>query len=325
MAFIDQIQFFAQAGKGGDGVVRWRKEKFEPRGGPWGGDGGKGGNILIESVRNVTLLSRIAHITRYKAPDGSPGETASRHGKDGEDFIIKLPIGSVITNTETNESFEILKDGEVVTLLSGGRGGYGNEHFKSSTTTSPDFATKGEAGESGNFLVELRLIADAGFVGFPNAGKSSLLAELTNASPKIGDYAFTTLSPNLGAMDGYVLADIPGIIEDASLGRGLGIQFLRHISRTKLLLHCISAERDTVLESYILIRKELEAYGQGIAEKPEVIILTKTDATTEQAVGEAISALSSVGKEVISVSIYDDHSLQTLRSRLSSILYELDT
>ena len=323
MAFIDEIKFFAQAGKGGDGVVRWRREKYEDRGGPWGGDGGRGGDIYVEGARNIMILTRISQITRYKAENGSPGEGARRHGKNAEDLTIVLPTGSVITNTATGEQFELMEEGDRIRILEGGVGGYGNDHFKSSTNVAPQEATPGEPGEAADFTVELKLIAHAGLVGYPNAGKTSLLNILTNATAKVGDYPFTTLTPNLGVLDGHILADIPGIIEDASEGKGLGHKFLRHIARTKLIIHCISAERDDVAAAYQAIRRELTAYGQGIETKPEQVLITKKDLGDDASISEKVAALQAVGVDAFPVCIIDDTSVKELRILLNNRLQGL--
>jgi GTP-binding protein len=280
MAFTDEYKFQAEAGKGGDGVVRWRREKFLPWGGPNGGNGGKGGNIVVEAVRDIMMLGRISHKDHYHAPDGEPGGSSSMTGADGEDLTIQLPVGSVIRNIETGVIFEILKEGERTILLKGGVGGKGNEHFKSSTNVTPEHATLGHEGEKGIFTVELRLIADVGLVGLPNAGKTSLLNALTNAGAKVGDYPFTTLDPNLGVYHGLIIADIPGLIEGASEGKGLGDKFLRHVARTRLLLHCISVERDTMAVDYAIIRAEMESHPD-IATKAEYIVCTKSDTLTQ--------------------------------------------
>ena len=274
--FIDEIKFYAKAGTGGDGVVRWRREKFIDKGGPNGGDGGRGGDIYAIALDDIHLLSKYKHKKEFKAARGDDGAGGSRHGKDGKDLIIELPVGSVITNVESGGRVSLDRAGQKELLLKGGSGGYGNEQFKTSINTTPTTATKGKIGEQGNFKIELELFADVGLVGLPNAGKSSLLNAITNATAKIGSYQFTTLDPNLGDFFGYTIADIPGLIEGASKGKGLGIKFLRHIKRTRMLVHLVSLENESPIKVYKQIRKELEQYNKEILEKDEVIVLTKT-------------------------------------------------
>jgi len=321
MAFIDEHDFVATAGRGGDGVVRWHREKFKPKGGPDGGDGGKGGDLYIEGVRDVFALKSIAHKRKFKAEDGKPGSKNSMHGADGEDFVLKLPAGSVVTNKATGEVKELIHDGQRILLLNGGKGGFGNEHFKSSTNQTPMQATKGEDGEEGEYHVELKLIADVGLVGLPNAGKTSILNALTNAGARVGAYPFTTLDPNLGVYHKYVLADIPGLIEGASQGKGLGHKFLRHISRTSFILHCISLERDTFLEDYKVIHDELVGYGD-LKDKEEYIVLTKSDTVDDERVQAAVASVrKEIGKDVFTViTILDDLSVKELGDKLIKVL-----
>ncbi len=243
MAFIDEIEISVKAGRGGDGVVRWRHEKFKEFGGPSGGDGGHGGNVYVKAVRDVHLLHRYRTKKVFQAERGEAGGKNSLHGHDGKDLDILLPIGSVITNIETNKKISLRSESERILLLRGGAGGRGNESFKSSTNQTPYESTLGAPGSKGTFFIEIELIADIGLIGLPSAGKSSLLNALTSAHAKVGDYPFTTLEPNLGECFGYILCDIPGLIEGASRGVGLGHKFLRHIKRTKMLVHLISVEK----------------------------------------------------------------------------------
>ncbi len=324
--FIDEIKFFAKAGRGGDGVVRWRHEKFIDKGGPNGGDGGKGGDVYALAVSDIHLLSKYKHQKKFESEDGKEGEGMSRHGRDGEDLIIKLPVGSIITNIESGAFVSLDKEGQKELLLKGGVGGYGNENFKTSTNTTPKKATPGKEGEEGNFKVELQLFADIGLVGLPNAGKSSLLNAITNAQAKIGSYQFTTLDPNLGDFYGYTIADIPGLIEGASEGKGLGTKFLRHIKRTKMLAHLISLENSEPMKVYKQIRKELGAYDKSLLEKEEVIVLTKTDVLDlnnkialkkfEKIIGD----FEKLKKPVFTLSLYDDSSIKSLIDGLVKLL-----
>ncbi len=322
MAFIDEYSFTAKAGKGGDGAVHWHREKFKPKGGPDGGDGGRGGDVIIQAVRDITALRRISRKKHFEAFNGAPGEGNSKHGKDGKDIVIELPIGSVVTNTETGTKIELIKDGEKIVYLHGGDGGFGNEHFKSSTNQTPMHATKGREGEKTSIHVELKLIADVGLVGLPNAGKTSLLNTITNAGAKVGEYPFTTLDPNLGIYHGYIFADIPGLIEGASEGKGLGHKFLRHITRTNVILHCISLERDTIIEDYKTISGELAKYSDELKNKKEYIVLTKSDTVSKEAVDNAIVQVKrDIKKDVIAVvSIIDDVSIKNFMDALIDLL-----
>jgi GTP-binding protein len=315
MKFVDEYSFSAQAGSGGNGVVRWRREKFIPKGGPCGGNGGKGGNVVVRAIRDINKLSRISHVASYQAENGVEGGSNSKTGRNGEDLVLELPVGSVITNNSTGFAIELLHDGEERVLLTGGAGGLGNEHFKSASNQAPRECTKGAPGEEGSFHVEMKLIADVGLVGLPNAGKSSLLNALTNADAKVGDYAFTTLDPNLGVFYGTVLADIPGLIEGAHDGKGLGIKFLRHISRTRLILHCISLEQENPLAAYSTVRGELESYP-GLNEKEELLLLTKSDMVREEELEHARSVFKATGKNVMDVTVLDDESVKRLRDYL---------
>lgn len=322
MAFIDELNFYAEAGRGGDGVVRWRQEKFVPRGGPAGGDGGRGGDFYIEAVRDIGILAQYKAKKEFKADRGEDGGKKSLHGKTGADHVLKLPVGSIVTNTETGEKWELNNPEEKFMILRGGYGGYGNEHFKSSTNTTPKQQNNGEEGQKGNFHVELELFADMGLVGLPNAGKSSLLNSITNAQAKVGNYAFTTLDPNLGDFFGHIIADLPGLIEGASEGKGLGVKFLKHIKRTRMLAHLVSFENEDMMATYKEIRKELENFGQGLAEKEEIIVLTKTDTVDDKKIKSEVKKFEKLKnvKQVLTLSLYDDAQVETFKHELSKIL-----
>lgn len=322
MRFTDTYSFHACAGDGGDGVVRWRREKYRPKGGPSGGNGGRGGDIYVSAVRDILQLSRISNIDDYTGVRGGDGADNSRTGKDGERTSIRVPVGSVITNTSTGQSIELTAEGQEACILKGGVGGMGNEHFKSSTNQRPQECTKGTPGECGSFTVDLKLIADAGLIGLPNAGKSSLLNAISNARAKVGSYPFTTLTPNLGTYAGYVVADIPGLIEGAHEGKGLGHTFLRHVSRTKLLVHCISAEQDTMKKNYDVVRSELASFDQALLERPELVVCTKADTCTPDMLDERVARFTeATGVGVAAtVSVYDLDSIGAFTNTLLTAL-----
>jgi GTPase len=298
--FVDELTITAKAGRGGDGVVRWRHEKFVALGGPAGGNGGKGGDIYMRAVRDLNLLSKYTGSKEFSAENGNPGENKSRYGKDGEDLYIDVPVGATVTEHERVRTFTFLKEGETHKILKGGRGGVGNEHFKSSTNRSPEVATKGKVGEEGTFTVVLSLIVDVGFIGQPNAGKSTLLNALTNTRSKVGAYPFTTTEPHLGDLYGYTIADIPGLIEGASEGKGLGHKFLKHVERTKMLLHCVSLENENVMDTYEMIRSELGKFDPSLLEKEEWIVLTKSDLRDAREI-EKIQSSFAIGKKHVQV------------------------
>ncbi len=311
--FIDELTIKASAGDGGDGVVRWLHMKGKEFGGPAGGDGGRGASVFVRAVRDLHLLSKYRTKKIFSAERGGDGKNNSLHGANGENLEILLPVGSIITNTETDEKIYLYKEGERMRILKGGNGGRGNESFKSSRNVSPKNFTTGKKGEDGEFHIEIELIADIGLIGLPSAGKTSLLNELTNAKGKVGDYPFTTLEPNLGELHGFIIADIPGLIEGASEGKGLGHKFLKHIKRTNMLVHLISLENDNPVKAYKTIRNELKQFDSELLEKEEIIILTKTDlAQSESSIKEITKKLKKLSNTVLTVSLYDDDSVKSL-------------
>jgi GTP-binding protein len=319
MAFVDEITISAKAGNGGNGVVRWLHLKGKEHGGPAGGDGGRGGDVIVRAVHDLNVLYRYRGAPQFKAEKGGDGSSKEMYGKAGKSAIIDVPIGSKITIEETGEEFELLAEGEEVIVLEGGRGGYGNVRFKSSTNQYPVEAVDGRKGKEGTLHIEIQLIADVGIVGLPNAGKSSLLNILTSARSKVGAYPFTTLEPSLGVFHTYILADIPGLIEGASEGKGLGHKFLRHIRRTKVILHCISAEEEEPSRIYEKVRNELIKYDKSLGEKSEIIFLTKKDTVDEQTFLERKKELEAFG-EVVPFSILDDELVKNGGDALTAFL-----
>lgn len=323
---IDHVTLKIEAGKGGDGVVRWRREKGVPFGGPAGGDGGKGGDVYFRVIRDIQALSVYKHKKEWSADIGEAGQKRSMHGSNAKDLFLQVPLGAVIYNREYDMTYEFMEEGDFL-VLRGGKGGLGNENFKSATNRTPEEFTKGEKGEFATFDIELKLIADVGLIGLPNAGKSSLLNALTRAGAKIGDYPFTTLEPNLGVYFSYVLADIPGLIEGASDGKGLGHKFLRHITRTHVLVHLVSAENDDVANTYKTIREELGKYDKKLLTREEIVVLSKIDTLDEKTLKEKIKALEkvSVSKAVVPLSLYEDKTIKSFGDTLIQILSKQDS
>ncbi len=326
MAFVDEITLRVKAGDGGDGVVRWLHEKGKEFSGPAGGNGGNGGDVYAAAVRDVNRLAVYRSNSVISAENGKAGGNKSKHGANGADTDVAVPVGSLITivsGARKGRTYELLKEGERIKILFGGRGGLGNEYFKGSRNTRPKQCTPGKIGESAEVTVELRLIADAGLIGLPNAGKSSLLNALTAARAKVGAYQFTTLEPNLGELYGYILADIPGLIEGASVGKGLGHKFLRHIARTKIIFHCISLENEDVRCAYETVRAELSAHSAELLKKPEIIVLTKKDIATPETISDAKKALENRNIPVLTVSVLETASVSAFKKEVVKALKAL--
>lgn len=307
----DEVKIKVFAGRGGNGVVSFNKTKMSL--GPTGGTGGKGGNVYFQGVSNLSALNKYKNKLKHYAGNGKDGKSDNSDGRTGEDIILTVPIGSVLHNLNTGDDIDVTEIGKLILVAQGGIGGRGNFCFRSPVNTSPEEHEDGKPGEQFEFIVELRLIADIGLVGLPNIGKSSLLNELTKADVKVANYEFTTLEPNLGALEGIVIADIPGLIEGASKGKGLGIKFLKHIKRTKALVHCLSLESENPQKDYEVIRKELGDYDPELLTKKEIILLTKSDLFTKEDVAKKIAEIQSLNSQVEVVSIHDWDSLQYIR------------
>jgi len=318
--FIDDVIIKIKAGNGGRGVVAFNRTKMSL--GPTGGNGGNGGNIYLEGVSDISALAQFRYKKELVAKNGENGKSSLNDGETGEDLILKVPIGTVVHNLSTKEDSEIISIGQRLLVAKSGLGGYGNFVFRSSTNTTPKQATDGSEGEERVLRLEIKLIADVGFVGLPNVGKSSLLNELTNAQSKVANYSFTTLTPNLGTYYELILADIPGLIEGASGGKGLGIKFLRHIERTKTLFHFISAESDDPTKDYQIIRNELGVYNKKLLEKPEYIFLTKTDLFDKKEIAQKVNQLKKINKKIIPISIIDDESVKKVEVILREVIKE---
>lgn len=335
--FADRATIYVRSGKGGDGHVSFRREKYVPNGGPDGGDGGRGGDVIFQVDEGLNTLVDFRHIRKYKAQDGEEGGKKNCHGKNGQDIVIKVPAGTVIKEAETGKVItDMSGDNKRVVLLKGGRGGNGNQHYATSTMQAPKYAQPGQPAQELTLLLELKVIADVGLVGFPNVGKSTLLSRVTNAQPKIANYHFTTLSPNLGVVDledsrGFVIADIPGLIEGASEGAGLGHEFLRHIERTKVIIHIVDAAgtegRDPVADIYA-INKELESYNADISKRPQVIAANKMDAVYAGSGDDPLATLKAEfepkGIPVYPISAISGQGLNELLYHVREMLDQLD-
>lgn len=332
MKFIDEAIITVQSGDGGRGCVSFRREKFIPRGGPDGGDGGKGGDVILKSTSRKRTLYTFRYNKYFKAKNGSHGQGKQKTGKNGPDLIVELPQGTLVTDANTGKVIkDLVKPDEMLVLVKGGRGGQGNTRFKTSTHRTPRFAQPGEPGETLTIKLELKLLADVGIIGLPNAGKSTLISVLSSARPKIGDYPFTTLTPNLGVVqtdwgEPFVLADIPGLIKGAHKGNGLGTKFLRHIERTRILVHLIdvsSIDPDNPLHLYNTINEELSLYNQKLSEKSQIVVLNKLDLPGIQKAAEEFQfALKS--QEVIFISALTGKGLEKLIQKIVQLLDKPD-
>ena len=324
MKFLDQVKIYIKAGNGGDGSPSFRREKFIEYGGPDGGDGGNGGSVILKAERNLNTLIDYRYQQHHKAKRGDNGSGQNRTGKSGDNLVLKVPLGTQVFE-EDNKTliFDFIKIGEEFVAAAGGKGGLGNTRFKSSTNRAPKKFTKGTPGEEFTIWLQLKTIADIGIIGLPNAGKSSLLAAITNANPKIANYEFTTLNPNLGVASyddkEITIADIPGLIEGAHKGTGLGIQFLKHVERCKSLLHMIDITKDDIEESYNQVKTELKNYSSKLSKKKELIVLNKTDLIDQKKVKEIVNDFSnSTRSEVITLSTFEKKAVSKIKAKLIS-------
>jgi GTP-binding protein len=319
MSLIDDVHITVIAGNGGHGATATKQLFGTKKTAPDGGNGGNGGNIYFIGDNNISDLSEFKFKKKIKAPDGVNGGNKDLDGANAPHMYVKVPFGTLITDVKTGHYVEILSDLPFCVAY-GGHGGMGNHDYKPDLRKMTYRYQEGEKGDNRELHLVLNLIADIGLVGYPNAGKSSLLKTLTNAVPKIGDYAFTTLEPNLGAMGKTIIADIPGLIEGASEGKGLGIQFLKHIKKTKVLLHCVSVEEDDVVASYESVRSEFKKYDASLLTKKEIVLLTKTDLADKEQIAEKIKELQKVNSHVIDVSIYNEGSINTLKEKIEKLV-----
>src|SRR5436190_2893661 len=331
--FLDRVKIRVKAGNGGDGVTAFRREKFVPRGGPSGGDGGVGGSVWLEATEGLNTLLHLRYNPEHKAERGRHGEGSNRSGKDGDDAVVSVPVGTQVFDPETNELlFDFTDPGQRYLAAKGGKGGWGNSHFATATRQAPKYHYDGRPGEEKELQLELKLIADVGLVGFPNAGKSTLISVISAAKPKIADYPFTTLEPNLGVVDmgdfkTFVVADIPGLIEGASEGAGLGDKFLRHIERTKVILHLVdvSSRNEDIGDAYRSINRELKKYDPKLASRPQIVVATKVDAMDEPERLEELKAIAEKDeREFFAISSATGSGVDKLVARTSVLLNEMD-
>lgn len=314
---IDEVTIKLRGGHGGDGLVSFKNAKMTL--GPTGGDGGNGGDVYLLGVSDLTALRAYRHKKRFTAGDGEHGGNRNKHGANGADLVLNVPIGTVVHNLDLKEDFELVHVNQKILIAHGASGGHGNFYFRSSTNISPRESEKGRKAREFNYLLELKLIADIGLIGLPNAGKSSLLNELTKAKSPVANYAFTTLDPHLGVYYDLIIADIPGLIEGASVGRGLGTKFLRHISRCKALFHLIACDSPDVATDYKTLRQELKQYDPELLKKPEYVLLAKTDLAGVKDREKMLATLKKITPHALAISIYDWDSLQEIKKILNEI------
>lgn len=314
---IDDIKIEVSAGDGGKGCVAFNKNLMSL--GPAGGNGGKGGSVWFEGVSDLNALNQFRFKKQVGAENGREGKGQFCDGPDGHDLVLKMPVGTVVRNLDTRESFEITKVGQKVLVAKGGRGGRGNFQFRGSRNTTPKEFEQGKPGQKFPLHLELKMIADIGFVGLPNLGKSSLLNELTNANVKVANYQFTTLEPNLGVYYSLILADIPGLIEGASAGKGLGIKFLKHVERTKIIFHFLSADSENILADYKTIRSELGAFNPTLLEKPEYILVSRSDTVTPEVLKEKLKIAKKINRNALPISIHNWDEIQKVKEILNKL------
>ncbi|SHK28146.1 GTPase ObgE [Thermocrinis minervae] len=332
--FVDLVKIYVKAGDGGDGAIAFLREKYRPFGGPAGGDGGKGGDVVLVATSRKHTLYDFEIKRHYIAQRGEHGKGKNQHGKDGEDLILYVPVGTVVKDAQTNEVIcELLYEGQRCIVARGGRGGRGNARFATPTNQAPRYAEKGQKGEERWIILELKLIADVGIIGLPNAGKSTLLSKLTRARPKIADYPFTTLSPNLGVMEideerRLVLADIPGLIEGAHEGKGLGLEFLRHIERTKVLLHLIDVSDSRTMdpiEAFRVVNQEMESYSQELMKKPQLVVGNKIDSLSDRSLLDHLKkTFEDMGYTFLAISAVTGEGLDKLKEELWRLYLEAE-
>lgn len=326
--FVDLAQVNLKAGDGGNGIVSFRHEKFIDRGGPDGGDGGKGGNIILHASSNQNTLANFRYQKEIKAESGESGSMRRKHGRSGKDLVLEVPVGTSILNEEGETIADLVEENQQVIVAKGGSGGFGNAHFVSSTRQAPRVAEKGEKGDQLTVTLELKMIADVGLIGLPNAGKSTLLSVVSNAHPEIANYPFTTLTPNLGVVDidkssSLLFADIPGLIEGASTGKGLGDEFLRHVERTRVLVHLIDSYQDDIEGAYKTIQAELSAYKIDLSDRPQIVVLTKIDGLDEEIVASRKKELKNVvakGSKILAISAQSKEGVKELLFEVKKIV-----